>query len=76
MFTKRSSLRLLTILPTSGTAVFNINRTFCDSNNVISKDINISPKITIYQYKICPFCNRVKSYLDYLNLGNIIINFK
>ena len=21
--------------------------------------------ITIYQYKICPFCNRVKSFLDY-----------
>lgn len=24
--------------------------------------------LTIYQYKICPFCNRVKSYLDYLKI--------
>lgn len=23
---------------------------------------------TIYQYKICPFCNRVKAYLDYLKI--------
>ena len=22
----------------------------------------------LYQYKICPFCNRIKAYLDYLNV--------
>ena len=27
-----------------------------------------APAITVYQYKICPFCNRVKAYLDYLNI--------
>ena len=26
------------------------------------------PEITVYQYKICPFCNRVKAYLDFLNI--------
>lgn len=25
-------------------------------------------KLVLYQYKICPFCNRVKAYLDYLNV--------
>lgn len=25
-------------------------------------------KITLYEYKICPFCNKVKAYLDYLEL--------
>ena len=29
-----------------------------------SLDKNTSP-VTLYQYKICPFCNRVKVYLDY-----------
>ena len=24
--------------------------------------------VTVYQYKICPFCNKVKSFLDYLEL--------
>lgn len=74
MFTKRAALRLLTIIPTSSSfALLNLNKSFCDTH-IINKDIIISPKITIYQYKICPFCNRVKSYLDYLNLGIIIFN--
>jgi len=25
--------------------------------------------ITLYQYKICPFCNKVKAYLDYHNIS-------
>jgi microsomal prostaglandin-E synthase 2 len=25
-------------------------------------------EVTVYQYKICPFCNRVKAYLDYLRI--------
>lgn len=27
-----------------------------------------SPSVVLYQYKICPFCNRVKAYLDFLNI--------
>lgn len=28
----------------------------------------VLPDITIYQYKICPYCNRPKTFLDYLNV--------
>lgn len=38
------------------------NRTFCASAVVELE----RPKL--YQYKICPFCNRVKSYLDFLGI--------
>ena len=38
-------------------------RTFCSASTV-----EPSAKPTIYQYKICPFCNRVKSYLDFLEV--------
>lgn len=34
------------------------------SNNIL---------ITIYQYQICPFCNRVKALLDYINIPYRII---
>ncbi len=41
------------------------------TTDVVSLKKNLgkkSPAITVYQYKICPFCNRVKAYLDYLNI--------
>lgn len=28
----------------------------------------IAAKITLYEYKICPFCNKVKAYLDFLEV--------
>lgn len=28
-----------------------------------------SPNITLYQYEICPFCNKVKAFLDYYKVG-------
>lgn len=31
------------------------------------------PSIVLFQYSICPFCNRVKSFLDYQNLPYSII---
>eukprot|EP00606_Chrysophyceae_sp_TOSAG23-5_P000995 GSChrysophyteH2.ASY1.ANO1.1485.1 assembled CDS len=31
------------------------------------------PEITVYQYKICPFCNRVKAYLDFLNIPYTVV---
>jgi len=32
------------------------------------KATTLPKKITVYQYKICPFCHRVKAYLDYLRI--------
>lgn len=37
----------------------------CASKSTVSA---IPKDVTVYQYKICPFCNRVKSYLDYLRI--------
>lgn len=31
------------------------------------------PKITLYQYKICPFCNKVKAYLNYLKVDYDVV---
>lgn len=38
----------------------------CESKAKNSPNNNEFP--TVYQYKICPFCNRVKAYLDFLNI--------
>ncbi len=39
-------------------------RSFCTGNFTIDQ----KPEIILYQYKICPFCNRVKALLEYSNL--------
>lgn len=44
------------------TVMLNKTRTFCSTPN---DDENAPFRPTIYQYLICPFCNRVKSYLDF-----------
>ena len=43
------------------------SHSYCDSS---SKSTNgaISSSITLYQYRICPFCHRVRSLLDYLQI--------
>ena len=38
-------------------------RTFCSENTAQQPT-----KPVVYQYLICPFCNRVKSYLDYIDV--------
>jgi microsomal prostaglandin-E synthase 2 len=41
-------------------------KAFCSNN---SQDANkSSPLPKVYQYHICPFCHRAKSYLDYLKI--------
>lgn len=37
------------------------------SSTVVETDSG-SGRMKIYQYKICPFCNRVKTYLDFLQI--------
>jgi microsomal prostaglandin-E synthase 2 len=34
---------------------------------------NLPQNVTVYQYKICPFCHRVKAYLDYLRIPYITV---
>lgn len=46
----------------AATVMMNKSRTFCSTPND-GETATFRP--TIYQYLICPFCNRVKSYLDY-----------
>ena len=38
----------------------------CDAS--ISNTSNNSIPLTLYQYRICPFCHRVRSLLDYMNI--------
>jgi len=43
----------------------------CDSNNTSTNtNTTTSPiLLTLYQYRICPFCHRVRSLLDYMNIN-------
>lgn len=41
-------------------------------SRVVCEDLQ-PPKITLYQYAICPFCNIVKSYLDYQQLAYDVV---
>jgi microsomal prostaglandin-E synthase 2 len=34
---------------------------------------NPTPEIVLYQYKTCPFCNKVKSYLDYNQVDYAVV---
>lgn len=43
----------------------------CDSNSNNNTPNDIP--LTLYQYRICPFCHRVRSLLDYMNINYKII---
>lgn len=45
-----------------------VSRAFCSDNGNSSPQPVKQTKPVIYQYLICPFCNRVKSYLDFINV--------
>ena len=45
-----------------------LKKTFCSDKSVVVHD-----KPVIYQYQICPFCHRVKAYLDFLKIDYKII---
>lgn len=32
-----------------------------------------TPEITLYQYEVCPFCNKVRAYLDYHNIPYSVV---
>jgi microsomal prostaglandin-E synthase 2 len=74
IFSVMSSWRFKGILATSGfVATASFNRAARCSSSVSSTTAsadhtNSVPVIVLYQYKICPFCSRVKSYLDYLKI--------
>jgi microsomal prostaglandin-E synthase 2 len=64
-------------LATTATATATFNRgallSRCSSSSSVSAGANGAevtepPKIVLYQYQICPFCSRVKSYLQYLKI--------
>jgi microsomal prostaglandin-E synthase 2 len=44
--------------------------TLCSGLSTVAAPVpsTLAPKITLYEYKICPFCNKVKAYLDYLEV--------
>ena len=44
-----------------------LSHSYCDSSSKSSNGA-INSSITLYQYRICPFCHRVRSLLDYLQI--------
>ena len=44
-----------------------VQRAFCAAAAPVAQQ-NDKTHPVVYQYKICPFCNRVKSYLDHLKI--------
>lgn len=62
------NLRFTGILAASsisyGIANVNTKKSYCDGDEPTAR----TPSVTLYKYKICPFCNRVKTYLDYLQI--------
>ena len=48
----------------------NNNNNSSNSNSSSKKPLQLTsvPEVTLYQYKICPYCNRVKALLDFLEI--------
>lgn len=60
----------LNVLALSGSAAI-IGKYKMTSNLTLCSSLSSAPaaaSITLYEYKICPFCNKVKAYLDFLEL--------
>ena len=47
---------------------YNTLSTYCDTSSLSSSFSSSS--IVLYQYRICPFCHRVRSLLDYLHVNS------
>jgi microsomal prostaglandin-E synthase 2 len=41
--------------------------------NLLRPPAALPEKVTVYQYKICPFCHRAKAYLDFLRIPYQIV---
>ena len=53
------------VTATTGVAAF--------STSVANTQSNTEFDFTMYQYEICPFCNKVKAVMDYLKLPYSVV---
>eukprot|EP00177_Eucheuma_denticulatum_P007434 GFKZ01013531.1.p1 GENE.GFKZ01013531.1~~GFKZ01013531.1.p1 ORF type:complete len:319 (+),score=48.14 GFKZ01013531.1:239-1195(+) len=66
-----SSFAAATILPIHPTAVSLVH---AEAAPVASPIPSVSrPDIVLYQYEVCPFCNKVRAYLDYHGIAYSVI---
>jgi microsomal prostaglandin-E synthase 2 len=68
MISRSISMRQFVSIAASISLTETISRKFSTSCEAPLRQPSNLPKITLYQYQICPFCNRVKAYLDYLQI--------
>ena len=63
-------LRLMrSSIPISGIVYSHYSiRNLSESSAAVITTSQLPNDIAIYQYKICPYCNRPKTFLDYLNV--------
>lgn len=61
---------LLSIRSGASLAEFSTSSTVAASASESSEQVYSGPKveITLYQYEVCPFCNKVRAYLDFHNI--------
>ena len=49
----------------------------CESKRCVSSDTSSArsslPKLTLYQYRTCPFCCKTRAYLDYTKIPYDIV---
>jgi len=63
----RPSLRAITAVGLTPFA-FSNPRSFCAAASGSSAGTKPLLDVTVYQYKICPFCNKVKTFLEYVGV--------
>ncbi len=66
---RNHAARAVGLTSTSALLLVYKNRAFCSSGNFDTSSMKLFKPPTLpmlYQYKICPFCHRVKAYLDFL----------
>ena len=70
---KLLSLRCVAQCHGQGVPVTNYDQFAVDTPRVLSKEDADRIHLTLYQYAVCPFCNKVRSFLDYYGFAYTIV---
>jgi len=75
-FTKVRHLPIRSTLATLGAASFTTTRlvsSTASSSTSTSSPSSVVESVVIYQYESCPFCNKLRAYLDFAKLPYIVV---
>lgn len=73
---RRTRYLFYTTSATTTTLALTPGRSFSEFSTIASAAASSTPsapEITLYQYEVCPFCNKVRAYLDYNKIPYRII---